>query len=121
MHVDSSDLAKQNLVGSDKKIMDGIKTDIIPIATKILSNHLNVIRVNGNAKVTPKCKHLIDGKPCCGTDARCQWRANECADIPVPESHKTAGIPNTDFVVYLSAHRKPGSSAGTSFSLIPVP
>ena len=118
IHVDSSDLAKQNFGSADKAIMEKITKDVIPIATKILSNHLNVIRVNGNVKITPKCDKLINGKPCCATNPSCTWPSNNCADIPVPESHKTSGIPNTDFMVYLTAHRKYGSPAGTSFSLI---
>ena len=79
IHVDSSDLSKQNLGSADKAIMDKITKDIIPIATKILSKHLNVIRVNGNVKITPKCDKLINGKPCCATNPSCTWPSNNCA------------------------------------------
>jgi hypothetical protein len=89
IHVDSSDLAKQNFrqnFGSaGKAIMDKITKDIIPIATKILSKHLNVIRVNGNVKITPKCDKLINGKPCCATNPNnrtnpsCTWPSNNYA------------------------------------------
>jgi len=104
IHVDSSDLAKRTIGSDGMKTLMRITTSIVPGVTKLLSKYLNVIPVDGNLQIIPDCGFQVLGKPCCGTDDRCQWSANTCADVAVPDSHHTPGIPNSDFVIYLTAN-----------------
>ena len=104
IHMDTSDLAKHSFEAGGKKTLKRITSSILPLAIKILSKHLHVIRVNGNLKITPICLDGILGQPCCGHDPRCHWAANTCADVAVPDSHKTVGIPDADYVIYLTAN-----------------
>lgn len=104
IHVDSSDLAKHTFGDAAKKALQRITTSILPGATKLLSKYLQVIPVDGNLKIKPDCGFEIEGKPCCGQDPRCKWEPNTCADVAVPDDHHTPGIPNSDFVVYLTAN-----------------
>jgi len=104
IHMDTSDLAKHYFEASGNKTLKRITSSILPLAIKVLSKHLHVIRVNGNLKITPVCLDEILGQPCCSYDERCHWAANTCADVAVPDSHKTVGIPDADFVIYLTAN-----------------
>ena len=104
IHVDSSDLANHNFGEDTNKILHRITSSILPVAIKILTKYLYVIRVDGNLKITPPCLTFIEGKPCCGEDPRCEWPPNTCLDVKVPDAHKNTGIADADFVVYLTAN-----------------
>ena len=107
IHADSSDLDKHTFGGTGKATLQKIQATILPLAIKVLSKHLHVIPVNGNVKVTPFCGWSINGKKCCGKYAQCKWSfPNKCADVVVPDSHHTIGIPNADFVIYLTANEE---------------
>ena len=85
IHVDStylSELAKRTFSRADRETLNKITSSIIPLVIKVLSKYLHVIRVNGNLMVN----------------------RNFCHGVPVPEAHKTIGIPNADYVVYLTAN-----------------
>ena len=107
IHVDSSDVDKHTFGSANAAKLKEIQTTILPLAIKFLSKHLHVIPVNGNVKVTPFCGWSINGKKCCGKYAQCKWSfPNKCADVVVPDSHHTIGIPNADFVIYLTANEE---------------
>ena len=50
--MDSSDLAKHTFSTAGKKTLDRITKSVMPQAVKVLNKYLNVIRVNGNLKIT---------------------------------------------------------------------
>ena len=107
IHVDSSDFDKHTFGFAGKATLKKIQTTILPLAIKVLSKHLHVIPVNSNLKVTPMCHWIMNGEPCCGKYSQCKWSSpNKCADVAVPDSHHTVGIPSADFVVYLTANEE---------------
>lgn len=108
IHVDSSTIALDTFSSDGKATYNMISSSIIPSAIKILSNHLSVIRVNGNLKVSPTCStYGSDGQTCCTSNPDlCKWDANVCYHVSVPDSHFTPGVADADFVVYLTANEE---------------
>jgi len=119
IHVDTSDLAdptRYNVMdAASQKILRRFTSVIIPQAIKILTKHLHVIRVNGNLKITPRCYLLMNGGASFTSNACCEEKRNphchwinhpSCGVVRIPDSHKTTGVPDADFVLYLTANNE---------------
>lgn len=70
---------------------------LLPRAATYLTNALNVVRVSGNLTIT-------------GT------RCGSTPGVVIPDAHKSPGIPNTDFVMYVAANPQSTPSATVAFA-----
>ena len=54
IHVDASSLAGMQLSDVGRQKLHRVTSSALPLAIKILTKHLHVIRVDGNLKITPE-------------------------------------------------------------------
>ena len=87
-HVDTHDIPNKHLNHADAHKLDHIIKENLKEALKLLAKFLHVIPVHGNLKLKP---HMFGAK-------------HSCIDVKIPASHEQKGVPNTDFILYVTAN-----------------
>merc|ERR1719174_710523 len=85
-HVDTHDIPSKHLNHADAYKLDHIIKENLKEALKLLAKFLHVIPVHGNLKLKP---HMFGAK-------------HSCIDVKIPASHEQKGVPNTDFILYVT-------------------